>query len=149
MIAESTSTANTLRIERRLTASPARVFAAWTNVEQVKRWAAPGPMEVAAAEVDLKVGGRYRIAMAGPDGTTHVAVGEYREVVPNARLVYTWRWESWRESHRDSIVTVEFNADGGGTTLRLTHSELPDENAVTQHTAGWEGSLAKFVPLVS
>jgi len=144
---QTAGTAHTLRMERRLAAPPQRVFAAWTDPAQVKQWAAPGPMACSVAEVDLKVGGRYRIAMSGPDGGEHVAVGEYREVVPNRRLVYTWRWESWRASHQDSLVTVEFTADGTGTLLALTHSALPDEDAVTQHGMGWEGCLVKFEAL--
>jgi uncharacterized protein YndB with AHSA1/START domain len=139
-------TANSLRIERRLAAPPERVFAAWTRPEELKQWTAPAPLHVSAAEVDLRVGGRYRIAMEAPDGAVHVATGEYREIVPGTRLAYTWRWQHWLESHADSLVTVEFTPRGDGTTLVLTHTGLPDEDSVTQHTKGWEGCLANLGP---
>jgi uncharacterized protein YndB with AHSA1/START domain len=142
----TSDTSHTLRIERRLAAPPERVFAAWTRPAEMRHWTAPAPLQVSLAEVDLRVGGRYRIAMEAPDGAVHVAIGEYREIVPGKRLAYTWRWESWGEGHADSLVTVEFKPQGGGTALVLTHTALPDEDAVTQHTAGWEGSLARLVP---
>lgn len=147
MITSDTGRAtHALRIERLLAAPPDAVFAAWTRPDELRQWSAPSPLHVSVAEVDLRVGGRYRIAMEAPDGAVHVAIGEYREIVPGKRLAYTWRWESWREGHGDSLVTVEFRPQGGGTALVLTHTALPDENAVAQHTTGWEGCLANLGP---
>ena len=53
--------------------------------------------------------------------------------------------EPWRESHPDSLVTVEFRPDGAGTSLVLARSALPDENAVDRHRVGREGCLEKLV----
>lgn len=140
---------HTMRLERQLDAPPDRVFNAWTRPEEMKQWTSPAPLNTSVAEVDLRVGGRYRISMEAPDGAVHTVRGEYREIVPGRKLAYTWRWETWRESHADSLVTVEFKAQGTGTLVVITHTELPDDNAVAQHTQGWTGSLDKLVAVVA
>jgi uncharacterized protein YndB with AHSA1/START domain len=89
-----TATKPSLTIRRRLKASPAKVFSAWTEPEKIKRWFGPGAVQCTHAEFDLRVGGRYMIAAASPDGEKHQVGGTIREVVPNQKLVYTWanRW---------------------------------------------------------
>ena len=65
------------------------------------------------AEVDLRVGGGYRLAMRDPgSGDVHVVAGEYTEVVPPERLAYTWTWEHDSPGSAGSIVTVLFRDDG-------------------------------------
>ena len=82
---------NTVVEVRRVIRAPRqRVFEAWTKPEELKRWHAPGPMTVSLAEVDLRVGGRYRIHMVAPSGEEHRVVGTYREVDPPRRLTYSW-----------------------------------------------------------
>ena len=131
---------------RRTVAAPAeRVFQAWTRPEEVKKWAAPGAMTVPVAEIDLRVGGRFRIEMQRPTGERHVALGEYREVVPPRRLVYTWGWED--SSVTDSLVTVEFTERGKSTEVLLRHERLPDADSRARHAEGWNGCLDKFVEL--
>jgi uncharacterized protein YndB with AHSA1/START domain len=96
------------------------------------------------AEVDLRVGGRYRIAMEGPDGAVHVVSGAYREIDPPRRLVYTWQWEN-SPRFPETQVTVEFRARAdGGTDLVLVHEGLPDEDSYARHAHGWDGCLAKL-----
>jgi uncharacterized protein YndB with AHSA1/START domain len=98
-----------------------------------------GRSEVVA---DLHVGGRYRIVMHAPDGETHRVGGVYREIVPGRRLVYTWAWESTPE--RESLVTVEFRPDGGGTEVLLTHERFADRTARDKHDEGWTGCLDRL-----
>ena len=81
--------------------------------------------ETPTAEVDLRPGGRYRLAMTDTDkNETHVVVGEYKEIQPPERLVYTWAWESKTDEmsgSEDTLVTVEFAEADGGTEVSLTH----------------------------
>ena len=139
------ATAETIRLEvRRTLAAPvATVYAAWTDPGQVSQWMAPsddfGPTE---ASMDVRVGGRYRIVMRGPDGELHRVGGLYQEVVPQRRLVYTWAWESTPE--RESRVTVEFRPTGSGTELVLTHDRFFDAEARDKHAHGWQGCLGRF-----
>ncbi len=136
------ATKPSLTLKRRFNAPPAQVFAAWTDPEKVKRWMGPGEVKTVRAENDVRAGGRFRIVMHTPAGEEHDVSGVYREVVANERLVYTWAWKSTPE--RESLVTVIFKADGGGTLLTLTHEQFFDEAARDSHQGGWNGALVKL-----
>jgi uncharacterized protein YndB with AHSA1/START domain len=133
-----------LRLERTYDASPEEVFDAWTNPEVLRRWWRANPAWVTpVAEVDLRVGGRYRISMEDPEsGTKHTAGGEYSEVSRPLRLAYTWQWEQddGRPGHV-STVTVDFRAEGERTTVVLEHSGLESSQSRDSHTQGWTGIL--------
>jgi uncharacterized protein YndB with AHSA1/START domain len=146
-MATQTAVKPSLTIKRRLKAAPAKVFAAWTEPEKIKRWFGPGAMKCTLAEFDLRVGGKYTIAAASPDGETHQVLGVMREVVPDAKLVYTWAWTGTPE--RESLVTVEFKPDGDGTLLTITHAQFADEDARDRHNSGWNGALDKLEKFVA
>jgi uncharacterized protein YndB with AHSA1/START domain len=142
----SKPTETSLRVERTFDASPEDVFDAWTNPEVLRRWWRPNPSwTTPVAEVDLRVGGRYRISMEDPEsGTKHTAGGEYSEVSRPRRLVYSWQWEEedGRLGHA-STVAVDFRADRDGerTTVVLEHSGLVSAESRDSHTHGWVGIL--------
>ena len=117
------------------------LFAAWTEPEQLKQWWGPGFFETVSAEVDLRPGGRYELLLE--PGSMRL-VGEFREVTPPSRLVYTWRWIEGVPDTRESLVTVEFHDRGGHTELVLTHSEFPASHGPAPYQMGWEGGLDKF-----
>ena len=84
----------TLVLRRLLKSAPERAFKAWTTPEHIQQWMRPEPgMVVPLVHMDLRVGGKFRIQMKNPDGEYFTAVGEFREVKPPERLVYTWDWE--------------------------------------------------------
>ena len=133
----------TLTLTRHVKAPAERVFQAWTSGEALKRWFGPSDsMIVSVADIDVEVGGRYRIVMQEPGGEAHRVGGVYREIVPNERLVFTWAWESTPE--RESIVTVALRPVDGGTELTLTHVQFFDEAARDRHAHGWTGSLERL-----
>jgi uncharacterized protein YndB with AHSA1/START domain len=82
-----------LRVTRRFQASPARVYRAWTEPELMMRWFAEVDDDMRIVALDLRVGGRYRFE-GEHDGHTWVLEGEFLEVRPAERLVYTWKWET-------------------------------------------------------
>src|SRR5262245_40600129 len=84
--------APTLEVRRTIRAPRQRVFDAWTKAEELNRWHSPGPSTVDLAEVDLRVGGKWRIDMRGAGGEAWQVHGVYREIDPPRRLVYTWSW---------------------------------------------------------
>lgn len=131
-----------LTLKRRLDAPPATVFSAWTEPEKLAQWMGPEGVEVTHAEADLRVGGRYRIVMRSPDGEDHEVSGEYREIVPDEKLVFTWAWASTPE--RESLVTICLKPDGAGTLLTLLHERFADEEARDHHKSGWTGALDKL-----
>jgi uncharacterized protein YndB with AHSA1/START domain len=129
-----------LRLERSYDAPPERVFAAWTSPEVLRRWWAARPDWTSPeAEVDLRVGGRYRLAMSNTEGETHAVAGVYTEVAPPERLAYTWAWEE--DASTESHVTVEFRPDGGRTTVVITHAGFSSERLRDEHASGWDGCL--------
>ena len=136
-----------LTIKRRLKAPPAKVFAAWTDPEKMKRWVAPGDAITVRAESDARVGGRYRWVMKAQSGEEHDVSGIYREVIANEKLVFTWAWKSTPE--RQSQVTVLLKPDGDGTMLTLIHEHFFDADARDRHQRGWNGSLDKLEALVA
>lgn len=140
---QTPQTEQVLEIRRVLAAPRERVFAAWTRAEELRKWFAPGPLTTAVAESDLRVGGRYRVTMRGPDGIEHTVGGVYQVIEPPQRLVYSWRWED-KPSAGESTVTVEFNERGGGTEVVLRHDGLPNEKEVADHTHGWNGCFEKL-----
>ncbi len=128
---------------RTIKAAPEKVFAAWTQPQELKRWMAPrDDMKVSLAETDLKIGGRYRIVMQNPDGTEHRVGGVYREIDPGRKLVFTWAWESTPE--RETLVTVELRQKGAGTELTVTHTKFADEQSRDRHNQGWTGCLGRL-----
>lgn len=94
------------------------------------------------AEVDLRVGGRFRVAMRAADGETHDVSGTYLELVPNRKLVFSWAWRSTPE--RESRVTVRIEPDGNGCELVLLHEQFFDEAARDGHSHGWAGAMVKL-----
>jgi uncharacterized protein YndB with AHSA1/START domain len=133
-----------LRLERTFDAAPEAVFDAWTSPEVLRRWWAVDPTwSTPVAEVDLRVGGRYRLSMQeAATGALHTVGGEYREVLRPELLVYTWRWETGDppDGH-ESLVTVEFRGADGRTTVVLEHEQLSTPAAREGHLTGWEACL--------
>ena len=114
------------------------------------RWMGPADFKTPEAESDARVGGRYRFAMLSPDGERHVVRGVYREVAANEKLVFTWAWDAAPgDEPYESLVTVLFKPDQGGTLLTLTHEQLFDEESREGHEKGWNGSLDKLEKLVA
>lgn len=136
-----------LEIRRTFAASRERVFRAWTRPEELNRWSAPGDA-VPTTEVDLRVGGRYRIVMRGPDGTTYTVGGVYRVVEPPSRLVYTWKWEG-NPAAVESVVTGDFLERGRSTEIVLRHEGLADDADRSRHEDGWKACLDKLAAVVN
>lgn len=137
-----------LRIARTFRATPDKVFRAWTTPEALKRWCAPGDMTTPVAEVDLKVGGRFRIHMRSPDGKVYKATGVYSTVDPPKKLVFTWRWED-SPGAVETLITLEFTGRGDSTEMVLTHSRFPNEAMKQDHEKGWLGSMDKLAAAVA
>ena len=138
-----------LTLSRRYAVGPEKVWRAWTDPQALKRWFGPGgPRPVALAELDVRVGGRFRVLFGGAEGTEHEVQGVYREVVPNRRLVFTWIWPR-TTPERESLVTVEFRQAGRGTELIFTHAQHFDAKVRDGHRQGWSESFIKLEQLLT
>jgi uncharacterized protein YndB with AHSA1/START domain len=139
----STSADTSLRISRTYNAPREKVFAAWTEPQHLNRWFAPTDEFEVSADVDLRTGGKYRIEMKHSSGHVHTAIGEYREITPPERLIYTWGWLE-DEIIRGTLVTIEFRDLGASTEVVLTHELFPDAEWRDKHNQGWTGCMARL-----
>jgi uncharacterized protein YndB with AHSA1/START domain len=123
---------------------PARiVFEAWTKPELFKRWWIPKSIGVSllSCEMDVRVGGRYRLEF-GPDASKPVAFfGTYIEVTPHSRLVWTNE-----ESDDGAVTTVTFE-EKGGKTLLVMHELYPSKEALDGNIGATEGMGETFEQL--
>ena len=129
-------------VTRRFNAPRALVYRTWTTPELVRRWWGEGLGEVTVAEIDLRVGGRWRYVMIARGGEEVAFHGEYREVVPNERLVSTEVYEGMPDSE-GALNTLTFAESEGGTTLTLLvqHANRADRDA--HISSGMEGGLQR------
>jgi uncharacterized protein YndB with AHSA1/START domain len=130
----------TLLIERTFQAPAQAVFDAWTSEEVMRRWFhGEHHWETSSAEVDLRLGGNVRVVMRDPDkDTEYGGGGHYTVIDPPHRLAFTWTWD---EEGRETLIELEFEEVDGATTVRLTHSNLRDQESVVSHEGGWSNCL--------
>ena len=134
-----------LEIKRLIKAPRDRVYAAWTDPAQMKQWFGPENVRTRDLIADARAGGKFRWDLTNSEGEEMTMLGEYRELEPGRKIVFTWQWqddEDW-ENHI-SIVTVELSDRDGGTELRLRHEQLPNEESRNGHTRGWNSALDKL-----
>ncbi len=139
-----------LEVKRFIKAPRDRVYAAWADPVQLKQWFGPESVQTHDLVADVRVGGKYRWDITNAEGEKMTVRGEYRELQPGRKIVFTWQWdddEVWE--NRTSIVTVELDDAEGGTELRLTHVQLPSEQSRDRHSEGWESVLDRLEKLFS
>ena len=139
-----------LKIKRHINAPRGQVYAAWTDPVQLKQWFGPENVQTRDLIVDARVGGEFRWDLTNSEGEKMTMRGEYRELQPDKRIVFTWQWdddEDWK--NHISVVTVELADADGGTELRLTHEQLPNEASRDGHTRGWNSALDKLEKMFS
>src|SRR5262249_30444737 len=113
------------------------VFEAWTKPELLKRWWAPKSAGVSllSCEMDVRVGGRYRIDLGRDASKPMVFFGRYIEVTPHSRLVWT------NEESDDGAVTTLTFEEKGGKTLLVMHELYPSKEALDRAIAGMEDGM--------
>ena len=126
----------TLYMERTFEAPAQAVFDAWTSEEVLRRWwHAAHDWETTEASVDLRVGGAVRVVMRDPHkDAEYGGGGHYTEIDPPRRLAYTWYWDG---NDKRQLIEIDFKEVEGVTTVRFTHRDLWDEEAVRSHEDGW------------
>jgi uncharacterized protein YndB with AHSA1/START domain len=113
-------------ITREFDAAKELVYRAWTTPELVKRWFGGNHGEVLSTDIDLRVGGRWRYVTAAGEGREAAFHGEYREIVPNERIVSTEVYEAAPEA--EALDTITFAQAGAGTTVTIL-MQLPSKEA--------------------
>jgi uncharacterized protein YndB with AHSA1/START domain len=136
----------TLRIERLVAAPLEAVFRAWTTREAMELWYQDRPDDVVrVVELDVRVGGRYRVEFGPAGAEPYVETGEYLEIDPPHRLVMTESLDAPNGSQwRDTTVTVTLEAQGYKTRLELVHEDFPSEARRDDAAGGWPGFLDRL-----
>lgn len=145
-----------LVITRVLDAPRERVWEAWTDPEQMKKWWGPKEFTAPSVEIDLREGGKYLNCMRSPDGQEFWSTGVYREIVPMEKLVVTDSFADEQgnvvpgahygmpEFPLETEVTVTFEDQDGKTKLTVRHAGMPVGEHGSQAEAGWNESLDKL-----
>ncbi len=149
---KSTVVHSTFQLERRLKATPERVFQAFADEPTKRRWFfGGGTHALEDHKLDFKVGGRERAQMKmGPgtpvSGMTLVNETVYQDIVPDRRIVAAYKMSMNGTPFSASLVTIELVANGTGTDLVLTHQGAYFENAdgPAMRKDGWEKLLSKL-----
>jgi uncharacterized protein YndB with AHSA1/START domain len=145
---ERTELHEVLRLNRVYAVAPTKLWLAWTDADALRVWFGQSEAPGWEAELDVRVGGRYCLALRHPRGFRYHVSGVYREVVPPTftapgRLVFTWNQEG-ELAEGESLITVELRArsesEGGGTELRFTQDPLFDPEA----RDGWRADFKRL-----
>jgi uncharacterized protein YndB with AHSA1/START domain len=134
----------TLHLEKVLRAPRERVFAACVEPEKLAEWWGPKGFTIANVEISVREGGRYRLTMQPPDGQAFHITGEFREVEPPRRLVYTFDYEEPDPDDRETVVTLSFVDDGEGTRLVLDQGPFATKARHALHETGWTETLERL-----
>ena len=113
------------------------------------KWWGPRGFTATRIELELRVGGSYRIAMQPPDGDLFYLSGEFVEVDPPARLAYTFRWEDPDPDDRETLVTLSFGDLGESTELVFTQGTFATEGRRALHDQGWTDSFDRLQEMLS
>jgi uncharacterized protein YndB with AHSA1/START domain len=135
------ATTETTSVERTISiaAFPETVWEFLVDPQKVMRWMGTDP------ELDTRPGGAYRnVVIPG-----HIARGEFVEIDPPHRLVFTWGWERSGDDppavpSGSSTIEIELTPEGDGTSLHFLHRDLPNADAATSHAQGWDHYLARL-----
>ena len=146
MDAGNNKTAGCELVITRLIDAPRRlVFKAWTQPEHVACWWGPQGFITIHCEMDIRVGGSYRVGMRSPHGTEHWKRGVYREIVEPERIVFTFAWEDADgNAGRELLTTVIFAEEGTKTRLTLRQSEFDATSARDSHITGLTSCFQRF-----
>ena len=162
MSQSDTEQMHTLVIERVFDAPRERLWKAWTDPEEVKKWWGPKDFTAPSIQTDLRVGGTNLWAMESPDGQVYWSTGTYREIVPLERIVVT---DSFADENGNVVpgshygmpddfplemeITITFEDAGEGRTkLTIRHTGMPATEVGQQAEGGWNESLDKLAAVV-
>jgi uncharacterized protein YndB with AHSA1/START domain len=138
-----------VRIERTLDAPRARVFSMFTDGALLARWWGPTGFTAPTVQLDVRVGGRYRIEMQPPEGDAFWLAGEFREVDPPVRLAYTFRYEEPDPDDRENVVVVTLRDQDDVTEVVVEHGPFATEARRALHDQGWTETLDRLAAVVT
>lgn len=131
-----------------LNAPGEQIFRSLTEPAKLARWWGPHGFTTPEIELNLTVGGSYRFTMQPPDGDPFHLSGQFLEIDPPSRLVYTFRWEEPDPDDRVTVVALTLHAIGDATKVVLSQAEFATDARLDLHRRGWTDSLEKLRELI-
>jgi uncharacterized protein YndB with AHSA1/START domain len=138
----------TVRLHRVLRTKPEKLYRAFLDADAMAKWISPYGFTAKVHHMDVKVGGTFKMSFTNfSTGNSHSFGGEYRELVPNERLVYTDKFDD-PNLPGEILVTVKLKAVSCGTELSIEQSGIPEVIPVEMCYLGWQESLEQLAKLV-
>ena len=138
----------TVRLHRVLRSTPERVYRAFLEPEAMAKWLPPYGFTCTVHHMDARVGGTYRMSFKNfSTGNGHSFGGEYRELIPNERIVYTDKFED-PNMPDEMVTTITLKQVECGTELNVTQEGIPEAIPVEMCYLGWQESLEQLAKLV-
>ena len=139
---------NTVRLQRVVRAAPERVYRAFLDADAMAKWLPPYGFTCKVHHMDAKVGGTFKMSFTNfTTGHGHSFGGEYRELVPQARIRYSDKFDD-PNMPGDMETTVTLRQVVCGTEVNVTQSGIPEVIPVEMCYLGWQESLAQLATLV-
>ncbi len=139
---------NTVTLHRVLTASPEKVYRAFTDADAMASWLPPYGFTCSIEHMDTRVGGSYKMSFTNfGTGNSHSFGGEYLQVVPNELLQYTDKFDD-PNLPGEMITTITLKKVSCGTELTATQEGIPEAIPVEMCYLGWQESLEKLKKLI-
>ncbi len=141
---------DSLEITRIFPAPPQRIFRAWTDPAELRKWWKVGDgMTLTVAELDLRVGGEFRIGVESREGNVHMVRGRFLEVIPPERLVYTWIVDDPNLEKMETLVTADFRESESGTKVTIKHERLSNAKLSESVQLGWSSVLDGLTSMIT
>ncbi len=142
-----------LLVEKSFPVSVQVLADAWTSPEKLKQWWKPAGNQLKNVENDLKTGGKILYEFGTQSGQEDLKItGEYQEVQPDKKLVYSWNWDlptTQAVTDNEFRLTVEFEPEGNGSKLKVTQENFKAQESIHPHQEGWNKALDDLLTFVS
>jgi len=139
---------NSIRLHRVIAAKPEKVYRAFVEADAIASWLPPFGFLCTVHELDARIGGKHRMSFRNfTTGHSHSFGGEYLELVPDQRLVYTDRFDD-PNLPGEMTITVALKAVSCGTEMSIEQAGVPDMIPPEACYLGWQESLRKLAKLV-
>jgi uncharacterized protein YndB with AHSA1/START domain len=126
---------------------PDKIWDAWIDPNIVKKWFGSDPKgKVISAKMNVEIGEKFEVTFIGSDNIVHTCYGEYKKIMENEELIFTWNWKS--EPDPVSEVSVILLPTKYGTKMIFKHSNLYNESA-HNYEIGWTSTFHKLEEILN